>query len=153
MGAVKINLLRAHGTQPRYAKGCRCQLCKTAHSQCNLAYDRAHPEKKLARSRRYDAMHRDEHRAYSLAHYAENRDRHLLWARVHRDPESQEYKAHMQFSYRRRVGLLVPQPCEVCGETVVDGHHDDYEKPLEVRWLCRSHHKLHHAQQERSNEH
>jgi len=39
-----------------------------------------------------------------------------------------------------RDGRLVRQPCEVCGATEVQAHHDDYEKPLEVRWLCRAHH-------------
>jgi hypothetical protein len=34
--------------------------------------------------------------------------------------------------------MLVPEPCNVCGETEsVQGHHDDYTRPLEVRWLCR----------------
>jgi hypothetical protein len=42
-------------------------------------------------------------------------------------------------------GTLVRQPCEVCGTTrKIDAHHDDYSKPLEVRWLCRSHHRQHH---------
>src|SRR6185437_11420837 len=43
-------------------------------------------------------------------------------------------------------GRLVRQPCEVFGfKRHVVAHHDDYAKPLEVRWLCRSHHTLHHA--------
>lgn len=42
-------------------------------------------------------------------------------------------------------GSLVREPCEVCGAEPAEGHHDDYSKPLEVRWLCRSHHKRHHA--------
>lgn len=39
-----------------------------------------------------------------------------------------------------REGEIVRQPCEVCGDIKAHGHHDDYAKPLEVRWLCRTHH-------------
>lgn len=43
-------------------------------------------------------------------------------------------------------GKLVRGPCEVCATTKrVEGHHDDYTKPLEVRWLCTRHHQQHHA--------
>lgn len=39
-----------------------------------------------------------------------------------------------------RDGRLERKPCEVCGCERVEAHHDDYSKPLEVRWLCRTHH-------------
>lgn len=47
-------------------------------------------------------------------------------------------------------GVLVPQPCEVCGQEKAHAHHDDYSKPLKVRWLCRKHHQQHHAAEERA---
>jgi hypothetical protein len=51
-----------------------------------------------------------------------------------------------------KKGILRPENCEMCGESYrfVDGrlavqaHHDDYNKPLEVRWLCQKcHHQWH----------
>lgn len=45
-----------------------------------------------------------------------------------------------------RKGVLERGPCEVCGAVKTDAHHDDYSKPLQVRWLCRLHHRQHHAQ-------
>lgn len=37
-------------------------------------------------------------------------------------------------------GLLVKHPCEQCGSIKVQAHHEDYSKPLDVRWLCVAHH-------------
>jgi len=43
-----------------------------------------------------------------------------------------------------RDGKLIKQPCEYCEDKVVHAHHDDYTKPLEVRWLCsKCHEKWH----------
>jgi len=43
--------------------------------------------------------------------------------------------------YRRalRSGVLVrPEVCGECGQVCKpDGHHADYAKPTEVRWLCK----------------
>ena len=38
-----------------------------------------------------------------------------------------------------------PRRCEICDkERRLDGHHEDYRKPLKIQWLCRvCHHKLH----------
>jgi len=44
-----------------------------------------------------------------------------------------------------RSGKLIKQCCEVClTEKNVQAHHDDYNKPLDVRWLCIKHHAEHH---------
>jgi hypothetical protein len=39
------------------------------------------------------------------------------------------------------------RPCEACGARKADRHHDDYAKPLEVRFLCRRCHIRHHARE------
>jgi hypothetical protein len=53
-----------------------------------------------------------------------------------------EEKAKARKAAQRAValGTLVREPCEVCSTEEVDAHHEDYSKPLEVRWLCRAHH-------------
>ena len=45
-----------------------------------------------------------------------------------------------------RDGRLARLPCEVCGDLRVEGHHEDYSKPLDVRWLCFTHHREVHGQ-------
>jgi len=54
---------------------------------------------------------------------------------------------HFQVSLAIQRGELVrSRHCESCGRrTRTQGHHDDYTKPLEVRWLCSSCHVRLHA--------
>ena len=56
--------------------------------------------------------------------------------------------SHSKVEKAIKKGLLIPQPCEICGLTgrmkdgrnLIQAHHDNYNKPLEVRWLCQKHH-------------
>jgi hypothetical protein len=52
--------------------------------------------------------------------------------------------AHVALRSAIKRGLLNPQPCQVCGAEDVDGQHHDYNRPIDVVWLCRKHHKALH---------
>lgn len=52
---------------------------------------------------------------------------------------------HFRVSRAVKRGDLTRLPCEVCAAPITEGHHDDYGKPLEVRWLCRAHHSQQHG--------
>lgn len=57
-------------------------------------------------------------------------------------------RAGAKARYAIVTGNLTRLPCEVCGiSDGVHAHHDSYEngKELEVRWLCKDHHKLWHV--------
>lgn len=100
---------------------------------------------------------RCKHREYMRVWYWRNRDKVCETARATRErnlerireydrERGRRYGEPEKESARRRVkwaidsGALVREPCEVCGSIAVDGHHDDYSRPLEVRWLCKRHH-------------
>ena len=55
--------------------------------------------------------------------------------------------AHNKLSRAIKKGLVKRLAfCEICqSQQHVHAHHDDYSKPLEVRWLCSSCHRKHHA--------
>jgi ribosomal protein S27AE len=57
-------------------------------------------------------------------------------------------KRHARYLAQRAIrrGELIRQPCEVCGASPAYAHHDDYEQPLKVRWLCSKHQGLKHSQ-------
>ena len=79
---------------------------------------------------------RECHNAYMRA----NRHRYEWTPEARRKANARAYARE----YQKR-GKLIPQPCENAGpecDGPVEKHHDDYSKPLEVRWFCRRHHKM-----------
>ena len=100
-------------------------------------------------------------RAYFAQRRAERRAKGLP---VSGSRSSAEYKRAYDANYRTRDGVktkiaarskvltairsgaLVKQPCQVCGESDTEAHHEDYRKPLDVWWLCKTHHAARHRE-------
>ena len=57
---------------------------------------------------------------------------------------AQKVRARKKLNQAVAAGRVTPQPCGDCQEPKAQAHHDDYSKPLQVRWLCAGcHSKLH----------
>jgi len=37
-------------------------------------------------------------------------------------------------------GKLKSKPCDVCGKLETEAHHNSYENPMDIRWVCAEHH-------------
>ncbi len=66
---------------------------------------------------------------------------------VDKEYKKKRNNAHRKYLHALYGGQLVkPERCEQCDKfTHIVGHHDNYDKPLEVRWLCRSCHMKNHG--------
>ena len=49
-------------------------------------------------------------------------------------------KCYRQLRTALRAELVIKEPCQICDNPGVAGHHEDYSKPLDVIWLCSKHH-------------
>lgn len=86
---------------------------------------------------------------YCLIHHAEAT---RLWRRRNPEPkhrdlpplERKKRNARKRIWMRIRRGVMKRFPCAVCGKEPAESHHPDYDKPLEVVFLCRDHHQVAH---------
>lgn len=89
-------------------------------------------------------MPREYHRKYEEEYWSDPKSRAARAARErrYRKIPALKLKQSARWITNRAisVGILVRKPCEKCGAKKVDAHHDNYMKPLDVRWLCRKHH-------------
>lgn len=122
-----------------------CKECFSSRSKRYNSLDTTKEKRRIIDSR-YRESNRERvnesSRRYRASHKAERNLREAERRRQNRE----KTKAHNAVHYELEMGRLVKGVCEVCGCVKVEAHHDDYDKPLEVRWLCKEHHeKLHHG--------
>lgn len=115
-------------------KSC-CKEQATARRQNKLEEVRAYDR------RRGKLPHRLKQNREYLAANPEKKRRYI---KTYQQKYPEKAKAVRTLNNAVRDGRIQKQPCEVCGSKESQAHHDDYLKPLEVKWLCDSHHKERH---------
>jgi len=136
-GAEKDESMFSKGKRYKDGLFCQCKECcskrfktwrsknKERESERFKQYRADNAEYEAARKRKYTKEHLPEINEHNRKRREECPERHKAHAAVRRAVESSK---------------LWRQPCEVCGWLFTHAHHDDYSKPLEVRWLCPQHH-------------
>jgi hypothetical protein len=106
----------------------KCKACTRADVRANRSARRAYYSA-------YDQERfRTPHRKALAAEYQRRRRK--------RSPEKSA--ARSAVGNALRDGRLQRKPCEACGATGrVQAHHNDYSKPLDVKWLCFRCHREH----------
>ena len=143
-GEVKPKLgFYAH---PKSAGG-RMSKCK----ECVKANVMKYRAENIERIREYDRQrgdwpHRKEAVKRRASRYVES---HAAYRKAYLERNEEKRKAHIKVGNALRSGRLTkPACCQRCNiqTTKLDGHHEDYSKPLEVMWLCEPCHGQRHRE-------
>lgn len=130
----------------------RCSICKRNLPLSQFANWKNSADGRAYRCRRcarmYYKANREAYRRRSNLHYRAHAEKYIelnaAYARAHPDRS----RARARAGRARRSGALKPGPCEDCGalSTKTVAHHSDYNKPLDVTWLCtRCHWQRHYG--------
>lgn len=113
--------------------------------ECKKSYQRAYGIGRYASDAEWVIMRREKGREYARSKKPNyERVRHSGYVKTTASRNPQKFAAQVLFRNAVSRGAIERQPCEVCGRKG-QGHHDDYSKPFEVRWLCPKHHAEHHV--------
>lgn len=117
---------------PKMADGF-LNICK----DCTKERVAKHRDKNLDRIREYDRTRGKQKERIAASAAISNR-----W----RNRDSRIVAAHNKVAREIKAGNLVRLPCSVCGSISSYAHHESYNRPLDVVWLCQIHHKARHKQ-------
>ena len=135
-----------------------CSICKEVKPLDEFRRNRNHKDGhqtqcKPCSNARLDiwrARTREHRLAYNREYYRSERGKSVIRSYQERTPAQAWAQAQVWYAIAKGA-LTKSVSCELCGSGGrIDGHHDDYAKPLIVRWLCRLCHKSWHRQNGRA---
>lgn len=144
-----------------------CKVCMKKYKQSHYKKDQ---NKYKERSKKQRELNKEQLKEYNHNYYVDNKAKLIQQNKEYiNTPKGKLVKKRcneryfsksinkMKHNARKKVlraiksgKLIRPSVCEVCGaETFCEAHHDDYNKPLEVKWLCKTcHENMHHLNEE-----
>ena len=122
-------------------------------SKCGLVKDESEFNKDRSRKDRLQCWCKECQRPiiqkWGHEHPEKNREK----VSKYKEKNPDKVLAHNTVNNAIRDGKLIRGPCEIKGcEEPSEAHHKDYNKPLEVNWLCKEHHiELHRKERDACN--
>lgn len=133
------NCSKCGETDPGKFYGESKSKCKSCSNKEQVIAHRLNPEYSKKQAIYYSRWYAERGRKRSPNY----QDVIILWQATHQD----EIKARRKVIKAIKQGLLDrPLKCSMCGRERcrINGHHNDYDFPYDVMWLCSScHKKLH----------
>lgn len=77
--------------------------------------------------------------------YTRNDDRYQYFKEYDKNRDKLKISARKKLNIAVRSGKIERQCCLKCGKADAHAHHYDYEKPLDIIWLCPFHHREIHS--------
>ena len=108
----------------------KCKVCTKLDAN-------KHRQENLEKVREYDKLR---------AKNPERRKANVAINKAWRQQDERRAKCHSAVSRAIRLGELVRKNCEKCNDENSLAHHEDYDKPLNVNWLCQICHKQRHKE-------
>lgn len=127
------------------------RTCTDCHKTFELVKENFHPVKTVRfggfqyRCRGCDKAKRstpEYYKKWNARHGKAAVERAIQWKKKYPEKEL----AQRQLQKAVRLGIIKRMPCVECKNPKAMAHHPDYSKPLDVVWMCASHHrKLHYS--------
>lgn len=142
-------------------KSFTCKDCMKLYVKAKYYED---PQKSINKSKKYYKENRDKALLNAKIYREANLDKVVEYQREYRKTDKgknasnkatsdwyyknkNKHRAHQTIRRAIKKGCLIKgKICEICGidNKQIEGHHWDYDKPLDVVWCCRKcHNKIH----------
>ena len=140
----------------------KCKVCSKTESETEFykgvaTYCKDHWKEKVRNNRSANSDYYkefDRNRA-NLPHRIEARETYrktIAFKESHIEANEKYRKSNPNKKYAQGAvskaviaGKIKRLPCFICGNEATEGHHPNYDSPIDVIWLCDKHHKETHV--------
>ncbi len=75
----------------------------------------------------------------------------IINRKIHNKRHPVRCKARNWASRQRKIGNIIRKPCVICGNIKTDAHHENYNFPFWILWICTYHHIWYHSMRKELN--